>query len=329
MIDPRRLKDLPVPPLPAGLGDRVLASRAAGIRTHLPVVDGNRRVRPGFLAAAAVLAIVLLAVVKAWSPRATTYQPSNSVLGDPFFFPQQAFAQQPVRSAPSFPLVQRADGSRLIEGTFRYWSQTPNIGREVRRTMSLRRAPPGQWVVAIETAGPYSLWHVDSAWLNGQTLQAIRQVRRRRHETLVQMLFRPDTIQGVLRRPRHKIDARGTHAIPPEARSLMLPSWDALRAVIGAMPLDRSWTGSLQVAWTVNQEGTPYLAPINLRVAGEGTVRVPAGEFDCWQVLVETPPGGWGTLTLWVSKREHWVVRSTWNTDTWPDEVLLSFEPRP
>jgi hypothetical protein len=96
--------------------------------------------------------------------------------------------------------------------------------------------------------------------------------------------------------------------------------------IVQILPLRAGWAGSVYVA--------PMLAngyrTESLRVTGDGTVRVPAGAFDCWRVVVG--PQGREWLTLWVAKDARHLVKVVQAVEGREgayeyDTVLLSFDP--
>jgi len=334
----RELKDLPAPPLPEGLGERILADRAAGVRPVLPSGDApvTVRVRPVFAAAVAAAVVALLGLEQIWSRRTDVRQPSvRSLAADPFFFPQQAFAQAPgwTPPGPKFALVSAGDGSRLREGRWRYWAQTIGLGGEIARTVTVQRSTLGggpAWLVVNRIKGPYSWTNVDSVWMDRATLSPIRLRRHLGRTGFTTLDFGTDSLTSTLDLPSENRKERATRPLPPGPRALVLPSSSKLvYLLLGTLPLNLSWEGSFYMAPPRMIDDRLHYGSWNLRVIGEGTVSVPAGTFECWQVLLED----WGSpshgSTWWVAKRGGWVVRMTSPTSQWPDEVLLSHEPRP
>jgi hypothetical protein len=85
------------------------------------------------------------------------------------------------------------------------------------------------------------------------------------------------------------------------------------------LPLATGWSGAVQAG----PYGTATFRLTALRVVGEDTIRVPAGEYDCWRVSM-----GMGSHTLWVSKAERLLVRSRLGPEGQGLEwVLTSFTP--
>lgn len=77
-----------------------------------------------------------------------------------------------------------------------------------------------------------------------------------------------------------------------------------LEAMLGSTPLHKGWTGSARLV-AIGENGSGVL-PITERIAGQDTVRVPDGAFDCW--LVELRAGS-SVERFWVRKSDGVVIR--------------------
>jgi hypothetical protein len=65
---------------------------------------------------------------------------------------------------------------------------------------------------------------------------------------------------------------------------------ECIWAMIAACPLDRDWSTSLHVLHSIEGSSEPpRFTPVRLRVVGEESVTVPAGEFACWIVSADGP----------------------------------------
>ena len=76
-------------------------------------------------------------------------------------------------------------------------------------------------------------------------------------------------------------------------------------AVLASLPLANGWRDSASVL--VVDAGGAATAPATLAVEGEERVTVPAGDFDCWIVSLETERG---SERVWVTKQGQIVVRA-------------------
>lgn len=111
--------------------------------------------------------------------------------------------------------------------------------------------------------------------------------------------FTADTVFGAMTSPLGKQNL--IFANRPD----LLVNTMALDAVLDALPLAAGWRDSAAVL--VVDAGGVATAPAALAVEGEEHVTVPAGEYDCWIVSVETERG---SERLWVAKQGQLVVRS-------------------
>jgi hypothetical protein len=113
----------------------------------------------------------------------------------------------------------------------------------------------------------------------------------------------------------------GTLALPAGADPIVPAAHDAgLVHLMRLLPLRAGWAGSVHVG----PFGPSGFQPSSFRVAGDETVRVPAGVFDCWRVTI----GASGGRTLWISKADHLLVRSLDGPEgRGLERVLSSFTP--
>jgi hypothetical protein len=111
--------------------------------------------------------------------------------------------------------------------------------------------------------------------------------------------FTPDTVFGAMTSPLGK-----QTLIFPNRADLLVNTMD-VDTVIGALPLASGWRDSATVL--VVDAGGSAMTPATLAVEGDEHVTVPAGDYDCWIVSVETERG---SERLWVTKQGQLVVRS-------------------
>ena len=79
----------------------------------------------------------------------------------------------------------------------------------------------------------------------------------------------------------------------------------ALDAELAGLPLATAWRDSATML--VVDAGGAVLTPVSLSVEAEERIVVPAGEYDCWVVAVETERA---SSRMWVTKQGQVVVRS-------------------
>lgn len=111
--------------------------------------------------------------------------------------------------------------------------------------------------------------------------------------------FTADSIFGAMSSPL------GKQNIALRRASDLLPNLTATDVVLGALPLAAGWTDAATLL--LIDAGGATLVPATIAVEGEEHVAVPAGEFDCWVVSLETERG---SARYWVAKGEPLVVRS-------------------
>ena len=111
--------------------------------------------------------------------------------------------------------------------------------------------------------------------------------------------FTPDTVFGAMSSPL------GRQNIVLGNRPDLLPSAMSVDAVLTALPLSAGWRDSAHVL--VVDAGGASIAPAALAVDSAEHIVVPAGEYDCWVVSLETERG---SSRYWVSKDGLLVVRT-------------------
>jgi hypothetical protein len=111
--------------------------------------------------------------------------------------------------------------------------------------------------------------------------------------------FTTDSIFGAMTSPL------GKQNVVIGNRGDLLVNLMAVDVIVGAVPLGAEWRDSATVL--VVDAGGAAVAPATLAVEGEEQVTVPAGDFDCWIVSLETERG---SERLWVTKLGQVVVRS-------------------
>lgn len=322
------------------LGHRIRSSRAAGIRLILPGAEeiAVPRVRAGYWATAAA-AVALFLGWLAVSER-PGHEPPEVVTGSPLW-PAMAFAQESIKSAPPprYAPFTRADPSRLHPGHWVYDVHTLVDGMvpsdQGRRILTVQRSEfRGRPAVAI-----VNRWEnryaalTDSLVVEPSTLapryRAMWTGNGRRTWFGSPLDFSDDSTAGFLlfSYPPHQPEQIGFVSGFSGHRSQDL--WP-LKTLFQLTPLDHRATGSVYALIGRNRAtGVYWLYPIDFRVVGEGHVTVPAGTFDCWQVLVT---GQGTTITFWVSKAEQDVVKTASRLYTDSEElvvehVLLSHRP--
>ena len=111
--------------------------------------------------------------------------------------------------------------------------------------------------------------------------------------------FTADSIYGASSSPLGRLNI-----VLPNRPDLLVNS-TAVDAVLASLPLAAAWRDSAEMVLV--DAGGAALTPVSLAVEGEEHVTVPAGDFDCWIVSLETERA---SARLWVTKVGQVVVRS-------------------
>jgi hypothetical protein len=111
--------------------------------------------------------------------------------------------------------------------------------------------------------------------------------------------FTVDSIFGALTSPLGR-----QNVVLPNRDDLLINMMD-VDVILGALPLSAAWRDSAQMI--LLDPGGAAITPVSLAVEGEERVIVPAGEFDCWVVSLETERA---SERVWLTKQGQIVVRS-------------------
>jgi hypothetical protein len=111
--------------------------------------------------------------------------------------------------------------------------------------------------------------------------------------------FTPDSIYGAMTSPL------GRQNVVLPNRADLLVSSTAVDVVLASLPLGAAWRDSAEMLLV--DAGGAALTAVTLSIEGEERVSVPAGDFDCWIVSLETERA---SARLWVTKQGQLVVRS-------------------
>jgi len=341
----QRLRQSGAPEPPPGLLQRILDSRAAGVRVPLPRLDRDyTRWLVGALAAAAALALIINTRGREWSPTSaeTDYGDIAAALS---FFPRAAMAQQagPPRT-PRYDLVHHLDGSRAHAGTWTYdiCTTTDDVltkcgTRLTRAVREAQRAQQPAWVM-IQRVAYVRGWSStnDTIYVPPDTTYFARQTLRPLSWSLtgdrihVVRQFTPDSVHEA-------VDVTGPHPrswhssakLPGAADDPLVLRWARfdVALLLQALPLDRGWQGSVYSVGLIGRvPGASPFAPLDFRVVGSERINVPAGRFDCWKVEVQI--GDETVMTLWASKDRGWLIKTKQGAPDWRTEsTLISATP--
>lgn len=111
--------------------------------------------------------------------------------------------------------------------------------------------------------------------------------------------FTPDSIFGASSSPLGRLNV-----VLPNRPDLLVNS-AAVDAALASLPLATAWRDSAEMLLV--DAGGAALTPVSLAIEGEERITVPAGDFDCWIVSLETERA---SERLWVTKLGQIVARS-------------------
>jgi len=313
------LAELPVPAADEVLLERILASRRSGARVILPHGD-PARARPGLRAATALAAALLLVAVFA-----RVFRPAGDetlAAGESWFAGGVAVAQPPGTPVPPAlvdaagrirPLairlartIRSAAGPVTSRVEVRIAVEPATLdGRAVWRVVSTQRndAKPGQLVDSVVVArSDLRLLSYVVHEAPYRSFSRISVSQRLDGPRFAGEMFAERAGQVVAHRTfDRRLPAGAGPYVPGPLAPLLLMG----------VSLHPAWSGSLSLlGWAVRDDDV--FVPIRLRVEGEETIRVPAGEFSCWRMVMEHS----GRRQLyWVRKSDGLGIRLIDSTD--------------
>jgi hypothetical protein len=290
---------------------RILASRAAGARVILPesvTRQSTATKRIGLvIAVAAAFLLVFVPLRRSVTPN------EDAVVARSTFFGREAFAYTPARGPrPALPAITLSRPNAIRPLTLEFARLVPGGATQQRDTV----------MVAPATVDGIEAWRItltarDGRHVDAESLHVARSDLRlltrvvhvapysRFDRINIRQRFVGDSVLG-----RMTTDGPSIGEGRPIARRLR-PEFapyvpNALTPLLlMATPLSATWSGSASLlGWAVISRDV--FVPIELRVAGEERVRVPAGAFDCWHVVLSAPTR---QIDYWVRKTDGLAVR--------------------
>lgn len=227
----------------------------------------------------------------------------------------QARAQAPVPDTTTRRL--RVDPGRLRASLFAYQTtierdaSTTILGTRTVGVSTAMYAGSPAWLV-LETRTGDGIAATDSLFLGLTDFRPVHWSSPLADARLT-LEFRGDSAYGAMSVPggRRSIVA----AIPGGS----LVNAAMLETVLRLLPLQPAWEDSAAVL-TVSANANSVL-PARFSVIGEDRVRVPAGTFDCWVVVVRADQA---RGLYWVTKQDPIVVRSTLDIPSMGGAQLVS-----
>jgi len=333
------LRKIPAPEPSQDLLERILASRAAGVRVVLPGDRSATSRRAALLLTAAAAAVVLVMSRGGGDRRPVDpengYQ--NNAAGLPFW-PADAMAQEagPPRR-PRYEPVKSLRVARAQGGTWTYRTCTvfddvlTNCrGRLTITVADARWEGHPAWLVSqqqksMRDRSPDTLrTPPDSTYFEASTLRPIYAAQGGVKFRLVRWFTRDSVREALDIGGAHPRSWRASAAIPGAQDAPLVLRWARLdlTLLLQTLPLDRGWRGSVYSVGLVGPDPNKTgFAPVDLRVVGSGRIEVPAGRFECWKV--ELRESTESMLTLWVSKDHGWLVKTEQRGWDWRAESAL------
>lgn len=316
------LRALPTPQPSDALKARILASRAAGVRTILPEVAQPRPRRALLTIAVAGFAAALLLIALPIGWRRENKPPSNAEgleVASSGFFGRVAYAQT-LRDRPELPAVRVGGTENLRPTTLGFARRLRDASGKVVsdlpilltiRTTSVDGIPA--YVVASLDSNandPQPHVSVETTWVARADLRLLRRTVRvspySRYERInVQQRFAGDSITGHMWTDNPSIGAGRTfaRALPRAYAPYLTPSFAPVFFM--GVRFERGWRGSASVlGWAVRDDDV--LVPIELRVDGSDVIETSAGRFDCWRLSLRASGR---QLSYWVRKSDGLGVR--------------------
>jgi len=324
------LRRLPAPE-PTDLLPRIMRSRALGVRVADPA---RRLVLPwGWLAAAAVVGVLISGswfgsvYLSRLGNSSAVRRPIDEFLRGTGVLPKRREGLPDVAPPPKYELITSGDldVTRLKDGVWTYVVEktTDDVLTERQGGISIRLVRGSYlgspvWLVSSARqlrAGPWGDY-ADTTYLDPATLRPERAIA---YGDKFRMRWRQSFAgdsghEAIDRTGRMARIWRGSVALPFSRDVLFINDWSTMRLAVlaAALPLARGWHGSLyQVQFIAISNGKrPTSAPIDLRVRGTDRVTVPAGDFDCWRVEVDSHLWNEQRETFWISRDNGWLIKT-------------------
>jgi len=315
----RDLNAMPVPAAGERLLDRILESNRRGHHVPLPLEDARPRRHPvDWIGAVAAAVAAMFAVSQMAQDRGAT----SAGAFEGWFGTASAYAQVSV-AAPAYPgarvtLANRMRPTRLnYTRTVRAASAATTLDLALSVARDVVDGTPA-WRVVLTSQGPGTGTQQDSTWVSASTFAPLRRTiveapYSRYERIVVQQVFSGLRLRGDMKAFRggalsahRRVDRTLPSSFIPFISGGFAPVFPSGVAV------DRSWKGSVAVLGWAIRDNDVFRA-LAMKVDGEENVRVPAGEFPCWRIAIDSADGR--RQWYWVRKRDGLAVRTLDSTD--------------
>ena len=324
----RELQAMRVPRADQRLLERVLDSRRRGVHGMLPVQDKAPRRRRAFTIAAIAAAVaVLFAITISTRDRDAVFEAQAWFGGD------HADAQTRPE-VPIYPGARVTHPERMRPMRLTYQSTVRTGNAVLKDDIALdasRNVVDGSsaWLVVATTRDHDGALELDSAWVSTGTFEPLRRsivrIPYRRFDRIeVSQTFDAGHVRGEMHAFRsgavaahRRFDRALSPAFAPYVADPIAPVFHS------GVTMGRDWKGSIALlGWVVRDDDV--FRSVIMRVDGEDTVRVPAGEFDCWRVVIHLASGQ--RVWYWVRKADGLGVRTLDSTPARTRDVVLTAE---
>ncbi|MGH7664792.1 MAG: hypothetical protein ACRENI_10925 [Gemmatimonadaceae bacterium] len=211
---------------------------------------------------------------------------------------------QPAGASASPPRIGAVDGDRVTPGSWTYSirvianGESNEVGmRTLTVAASSYKGAPAWLVTEESNAGAMVV--VDSLYVSKSGLEPLHRVLSMGPGTIVTD-FSADSVTGSLTMPG------GSMPIALAYTPGLVVSGGMFEMILPILPVDANWAASMDML-QITQLGASAV-PVRMRVTGEETVTVPAGEIAAWTGVIESEAV---TQKVWIGKKGHRLVKVT------------------
>lgn len=328
------LREITAPRAGEELLARIIASRAAGARVILPHADAARPAPLMRYATAAIAAVVIIGIasrIVARDDRAT------DLAAPPSFWFASAAAAQPTLVSVSPVRVTTPERMYAFSARYARTARTPdgttttNAHTDVRVERDPARGEATWRIVSARTTVADGHRAVDTVRIAAADLRVLSVVAweaPHRSYAKVTVAQRMEGLRLFGTMDAERASGPGAHREfdrqLPAALAPYVP--DAIAPIyLMGVQIGAGWQGRLSLlGWAVRDNDVSV--PLDMRVDGEETVRVPAGRFECWRIALDV---GGTRQWYWVRKSDGLGIRALRDTrDGASHEILLVSQVR-
>lgn len=197
-------------------------------------------------------------------------------------------------SAVSFPAVTAS----LKPGSYKYQSKISLGGKEIAVKMATTIAEQGETILATDAMQTPMGEATDTATLDKKTLRVMKR-NIKQGPVAIDVAFDGSKASG-------KMSMNGQEQkIDTDTGGELFADAAGAQQSIGALPLAVGYKTTYRNFDMQRQKAKL----MQLEVAGEESVTVPAGTFECFKVLQSSADGGADKATIWIDKKSRTSVK--------------------